>query len=79
MIRTDVLSFYKKKMSALCATYCINIYFLFICTQGNWRYKLVAIGIFYVPIRHKEGQMKHFFVGGPNQRKDFHIDCGEEV
>ena len=23
--------------------------------------------------------MKLFFVGGPNQRKDYHIECGEEV
>ena len=29
--------------------------------------------------RHEEGQMKSFFVGGPNQRKDYHVECGEEV
>ena len=23
--------------------------------------------------------MKSFFVGGPNQRKDYHVECGEEV
>ncbi|XP_071802302.1 3-hydroxyanthranilate 3,4-dioxygenase-like [Asterias amurensis] len=27
---------------------------------------------------HKEGQMKSFYVGGPNQRKDYHIEEGEE-
>jgi len=26
-----------------------------------------------------EGQMKAFFVGGPNQRKDYHIEEGEEL
>lgn len=29
--------------------------------------------------RHNDGQMKSFFVGGPNQRKDYHIEEGEEV
>ena len=29
--------------------------------------------------RHGDGQMKLFFVGGPNQRKDYHVECGEEV
>eukprot|EP00914_Ancora_sagittata_P033600 GHVO01067729.1.p1 GENE.GHVO01067729.1~~GHVO01067729.1.p1 ORF type:complete len:288 (+),score=37.56 GHVO01067729.1:49-864(+) len=28
---------------------------------------------------HNEGQMKLFLVGGPNQRKDFHVDCCEEL
>ncbi|KAH3846391.1 3-hydroxyanthranilate 3,4-dioxygenase-like [Dreissena polymorpha] len=28
---------------------------------------------------HKDGQMKSFFVGGPNQRKDYHIEEGEEL
>lgn len=28
---------------------------------------------------HNEGQMKSFFVGGPNQRKDYHIEEGEEL
>ena len=28
---------------------------------------------------HNEGQMKAFFVGGPNQRKDYHIEEGEEL
>ncbi|XP_038078624.1 3-hydroxyanthranilate 3,4-dioxygenase-like isoform X1 [Patiria miniata] len=27
---------------------------------------------------HNAGQMKSFFVGGPNQRKDYHIEEGEE-
>lgn len=29
--------------------------------------------------RHNDGQMKLTFVTGPNQRYDYHIDCGEEV
>ena len=29
--------------------------------------------------RHSKGQMKSFYVGGPNQRKDYHIEEGEEV
>ena len=29
--------------------------------------------------RHNEGQLKVFYVGGPNQRKDYHIEEGEEV
>ncbi|XP_077995264.1 3-hydroxyanthranilate 3,4-dioxygenase-like [Glandiceps talaboti] len=28
---------------------------------------------------HNEGQMKSFFVGGPNERKDYHIEEGEEL
>ncbi|XP_055879959.1 3-hydroxyanthranilate 3,4-dioxygenase-like [Biomphalaria glabrata] len=28
---------------------------------------------------HEDGQMKVFCVGGPNQRKDYHIECGEEL
>lgn len=28
--------------------------------------------------RHGEKQLKVFFVGGPNQRKDFHLEEGEE-
>lgn len=28
---------------------------------------------------HKDGQMKIFCVGGPNVRKDFHIEAGEEL
>lgn len=28
---------------------------------------------------HNEGQMKSFYVGGPNQRKDYHIEEGEEL
>ncbi|KAK3796392.1 hypothetical protein RRG08_026648 [Elysia crispata] len=28
---------------------------------------------------HKEGQMKVFYVGGPNVRKDYHIEEGEEL
>ncbi|CAH1790658.1 unnamed protein product [Owenia fusiformis] len=28
---------------------------------------------------HQVGQMKAFFVGGPNQRKDYHIEAGEEL
>ncbi|KAK2157237.1 hypothetical protein LSH36_195g07026 [Paralvinella palmiformis] len=28
---------------------------------------------------HGDGQMKLFFVGGPNQRKDYHVECGEEL
>jgi 3-hydroxyanthranilate 3,4-dioxygenase len=28
--------------------------------------------------RH-EKQLKVFFVGGPNQRKDFHLELGEEL
>lgn len=29
--------------------------------------------------RYKDGQLKTFFVGGPNSRKDFHMEAGEEV
>lgn len=29
--------------------------------------------------RHKDGQLKIMFVGGPNVRKDYHIEVGEEV
>ncbi|KAL8619676.1 hypothetical protein ACOMHN_019731 [Nucella lapillus] len=28
---------------------------------------------------HSDGQMKVFYVGGPNERKDFHIEEGEEL
>lgn len=28
---------------------------------------------------HNDGQVKSFFVGGPNQRKDYHIEEGEEL
>ncbi|KAL3872547.1 hypothetical protein ACJMK2_035770 [Sinanodonta woodiana] len=28
---------------------------------------------------HMDGQIKSFFVGGPNQRKDYHIEEGEEL
>ncbi|XP_053402443.1 3-hydroxyanthranilate 3,4-dioxygenase-like [Mercenaria mercenaria] len=28
---------------------------------------------------HADGQMKSFYVGGPNQRKDYHIEEGEEL
>ncbi|KAJ8308617.1 hypothetical protein KUTeg_013491 [Tegillarca granosa] len=28
---------------------------------------------------HNDGQMKSFYVGGPNQRKDYHIEEGEEL
>ncbi|KAH9499640.1 hypothetical protein Btru_074325 [Bulinus truncatus] len=28
---------------------------------------------------HQEGQLKVFYVGGPNQRKDYHIEEGEEL
>ncbi|XP_074650668.1 3-hydroxyanthranilate 3,4-dioxygenase-like [Tubulanus polymorphus] len=28
---------------------------------------------------HSEGQIKSFFVGGPNQRKDYHLEEGEEL
>ncbi|XP_041352765.1 3-hydroxyanthranilate 3,4-dioxygenase-like isoform X2 [Gigantopelta aegis] len=28
---------------------------------------------------HSDGQMKLFYVGGPNQRKDYHIEEGEEL
>ena len=29
--------------------------------------------------RHGSGQLKIMFIGGPNQRKDYHIEEGEEV
>ena len=29
--------------------------------------------------RHGAGQLKIMFIGGPNQRKDYHIEEGEEV
>jgi hypothetical protein len=29
--------------------------------------------------RYGEGQLKVMYVGGPNTRKDFHIEEGEEV
>ena len=29
--------------------------------------------------RHGSGQLKVMFIGGPNQRKDYHLDEGEEV
>ncbi|XP_072018953.1 3-hydroxyanthranilate 3,4-dioxygenase-like [Amphiura filiformis] len=28
---------------------------------------------------HQKGQMKSFYVGGPNQRKDYHLEEGEEL
>ncbi|XP_059177980.1 3-hydroxyanthranilate 3,4-dioxygenase-like [Physella acuta] len=30
-------------------------------------------------LMHSDGQMKVFYVGGPNQRKDYHIEEGEEL
>jgi 3-hydroxyanthranilate 3,4-dioxygenase len=33
---------------------------------------------YYFVRRHGAGQLKVFFVGGPNQRKDFHLEEGEE-
>lgn len=35
--------------------------------------------LYFLHIRHNDGQVKSFFVGGPNQRKDYHIEEGEEV
>ena len=32
-----------------------------------------------VVCRYGAGQLKVMFVGGPNQRKDYHIEEGEEV
>ncbi|KAG8186649.1 hypothetical protein JTE90_014725 [Oedothorax gibbosus] len=29
-------------------------------------------------LMYKDGQLKTFFVGGPNSRKDFHLEAGEE-
>ncbi|XP_054717432.1 3-hydroxyanthranilate 3,4-dioxygenase-like [Uloborus diversus] len=29
-------------------------------------------------LMHQDGQLKAFFVGGPNSRKDFHMEAGEE-
>ena len=31
------------------------------------------------PCRHGAGQLKIMYIGGPNQRKDYHIEEGEEV
>ena len=31
------------------------------------------------PLRRYSGQLKVMFIGGPNQRKDYHIEEGEEV
>ncbi|XP_064602893.1 3-hydroxyanthranilate 3,4-dioxygenase-like [Liolophura sinensis] len=40
-------------------------------------------GFFQPPVcnklMHEDGQMKVFFVGGPNQRRDYHIEEGEEL
>ncbi|GFU27555.1 3-hydroxyanthranilate 3,4-dioxygenase, partial [Nephila pilipes] len=30
-------------------------------------------------LMYKDGQLKTFFVGGPNSRKDFHMEEGEEL
>jgi len=30
-------------------------------------------------LMYKDGQMKVMFVGGPNQRADYHIEEGEEI
>ncbi|GFS73208.1 3-hydroxyanthranilate 3,4-dioxygenase [Nephila pilipes] len=30
-------------------------------------------------LMYKDGQLKTFFVGGPNSRKDFHMEEGEET
>ena len=30
-------------------------------------------------LRHGDGQLKIMYIGGPNQRKDYHVDEGEEV
>ncbi|GFV67209.1 hypothetical protein TNCV_3669641 [Trichonephila clavipes] len=34
--------------------------------------------VFLLDARYKDGQLKTFFVGGPNSRKDFHMEEGEE-
>ena len=35
--------------------------------------------VLYPSCRYGAGQLKVMFVGGPNARKDYHIDEGEEV
>ncbi|XP_045605767.1 3-hydroxyanthranilate 3,4-dioxygenase isoform X1 [Procambarus clarkii] len=47
---------------------------------GGWtpQREHLIIAIFNLHFRHGDGQLKVFYVGGPNQRKDFHIEEGEE-
>ena len=42
----------------------------FFCFISQW---LVSM------FRYGAGQLKVMFIGGPNQRKDYHIEEGEEV
>ena len=40
---------------------------------------IIIIIIIIICCRHGSGQLKVMFIGGPNQRKDYHLDEGEEV
>ena len=43
----------------------------------SWHVKLTVVSLLLH--RHGDGQLKIMFIGGPNQRKDYHIEEGEEV
>ena len=52
----------------------------FLLLHDAWIWFCVDSFIFHIHnFRHNDGQVKSFFVGGPNQRKDYHIEEGEEV
>ena len=40
---------------------------------------LITSENFVCEYRHGAGQLKIMFIGGPNQRKDYHLEEGEEV
>lgn len=39
----------------------------------------ITSNLLFIYYRHGDGQLKVFFVGGPNVRKDYHLEEGEEL